>query len=97
MQGICEGFRRNSRFQERTLESRLIRNRNAERGLRQNGIPEAMCRIDGKAAQCLIGQSLFQRFAVFIRGDMPHDDAQAGIVPLRLKRFLDAAERALKI
>lgn len=28
---------------------------------------------------------------------MPHDDAQAGIVPLRLERFLNAAVRAFEI
>ena len=59
MQGIREGFRRNGRFLKRTLESRFIRNRNAERGLRQNGIPEAMCRIDGKGFQSFITQAFF--------------------------------------
>ena len=93
MQGIREGIRRNGRFLNRGLESSFIGNRNAERGFRQNGIPEAMCRIDGKAAQRLIGQGFFQRFAVFIRGNMPHDNAQAGVVPLRLERFLNAAVR----
>ena len=92
LQGVREGFRRNSRFQERTLESRLIRNRNAERGLRQNGIPEAMSGIDGKVVQRLISQSFFQRFAVFIRGNMSHDDTQTGIFPLCPERFLNTTE-----
>ena len=97
LQGVREGFRRNGGFLNRGLESSFIGNRNAERGFRQNGIPEAMRRIGGKASQCLIGQGFFQRFAVFIRGDMPHDDTQTGVFPLRLKRFLNAAVRAFEV
>lgn len=97
MQSVRKGFRDNGGFLKRGLESRFIRNRNAERGFRQNGIPEAMRRIGGKAPQRLIGQSLFQRFPVFVRGNMPHDDAQIGIIPLRLKRLLNAAVRTFEI
>ena len=53
--------------------------------------------IGGKSPQRLIAQGFFQRFAVFIRGNMAHDDAQIGMIPLYLKQFLNAAVRAFQI
>ena len=96
-QGFREGIRRNGRFQKRGLQGGLIGNRDGGRGLRLDGIPEAMGGIGGKVAQGFVTQGFFQRFAVFIRGNMSHDDAQTGIVPLCLKRLLNAAEGTLQI
>ena len=91
-------FRDDGGFRARSGERlHFVRNRDAERSLGRERHPKAMARIGGKAAAPHRPEP-FQRFAVFfVRGNIPHDDAQAGIVPLRLKRFLNAAVRTFEV
>ena len=79
LQCFRKGFRRDGPLPEARPARRLHRGRGCRGWFRLNGVPEAMCRIGGKAAQGFIAQGFFEGFAIFIRGDMPHNNTQIGL------------------